>query len=449
MELSEFKIAPHSKEGEMMVLGSMLTNADSHKYTAERLKDEDFFFKEHKIIFKTMKAFSASKRQADVHIVCEELKRLGQLSAVGGPQYIVTLAQFAGTSANIEEYCEIVGEKSKLRKIIQFSEDLKKGALNNGESTKILTEFYDQSRRIQQSQSLKEKFPFKYLDQHDQNFLFDKPNPKPMLIDSLDQNGYRQGFLPKSVVGMLAGPGGVGKTHLLAQLALTIVTGTPWLGVYNTTEHCGPEKRGSVFLGFGENHYEDIHRILHKASIKLREQESGRRLLEDALKRLMPFSFCGQQAAFLDGGKPSSYFCEFKYRMCEAAPKGGWSLVILDPVSRLLGSDAESDNASATQFIALLEELSLELPGNPTILFAHHVTKAAINQKENQNQSAARGASALTDGCRWQVNFFKSDQPGEYSLKMVKTNFTAQAETIKVEKDQCGILKQMQREYVA
>lgn len=39
---------PHSKESEMMVLGSMLTNNDALKICADLLSKADFYFMEHR-----------------------------------------------------------------------------------------------------------------------------------------------------------------------------------------------------------------------------------------------------------------------------------------------------------------------------------------------------------------------------------------------------------------
>ena len=46
---------------------------------------------------------------------------------------------------------------------------------------------------------------------------------------------------------MLVGAGGAGKTHALAQLAISIATGTNWLGKFPI------EQPGFVFMGLGEN----------------------------------------------------------------------------------------------------------------------------------------------------------------------------------------------------
>src|SRR4029077_5190791 len=64
-----------------------------------------------------------------IHLIAEELKRQDKLNAVGGISYLTTLAQYAGTSAFIEEYTDLVHDKSLLRKMIHASQMIEKRAL--------------------------------------------------------------------------------------------------------------------------------------------------------------------------------------------------------------------------------------------------------------------------------------------------------------------------------
>lgn len=438
-------IPPNSKDSEMMVLGCMLTSIYALNFAADSLIDFDFYYSENKIIFHVLKAAYKSDKPADIHIVLEELKRLDKINAVGGAAYITTLAQYAGTSAYIEEYVEILKNFSVRRKLIYLGDKLCEETIKQDNPYKILLEIQESIKQIEKHKNPKDLFPIRFLNQFENNFLLVKPSPKPMLLEYSNEKGIPIGFLPKSIVAMLFGAGGVGKTHFLAQLAIAVATGTPFIDTYTTTEHCGAEKMGNVFFGLGENQYDDIHRVLYKASKKLREKQPDFLKcdpLQEASKRIAPFSFCGQQAAFIEEKKPSLYFRQLKMRLEDMAPKEGWSLIILDPVSRLMGADAETDNAAATQFIALLEELIIDLPGKPTILFAHHQNKLSLHAKE-KSQTAARGSSALTDGVRWQILLSKenNDEREEIKLTMTKTNFTAFAPGINLEKDREGFLQ--------
>lgn len=376
---------PSSKESEMMVLGCMLTSSHALSISCKVLSDVDFYFIEHKAIFKSLKSTWASDGVGDVHLTCEELKRQDKLKSVGGPAYITTLAQYAGTSAYVEEYINELKNYSNRRRILDLSSDLQKKALSGDEPQKIIISAQQTLNLIERNKGAKDNFPIRFLNQFDENFLLVDPPKKPMLLEYVNDKSVSTGFLPKGIVAMLVGAGGVGKTHLLAHLAIS--TGTAWLNAFTPTDHCGEGKKGNVFIGLGENQYDDIHRVLHKASKQLRKQQPDlfkTDSLKELSKRIAVFSFCGQQAAFIENKSPSLYFQQLKMKLIEISPQDGWSIIILDPISRLMGADAETDNAAATQFIALMEELTIDLPGNPTVLLAHHINKAALQQGSNQ-----------------------------------------------------------------
>lgn len=112
-----------------MVLGCMLTSINALNIAADGLDDTDFYYTEHKIIFQILKNAYKNDRPADVHIVCEELKRQDLLKSVGGAAYVATLAQYAGTSAYIEEYTHLVRNKSILRSMVHAAQTVEKSAL--------------------------------------------------------------------------------------------------------------------------------------------------------------------------------------------------------------------------------------------------------------------------------------------------------------------------------
>lgn len=127
------KIAPNSKESEMMVLGCMLTSINGLNIAADALDDADFYYTEHKIIFQALKSAYKQDKPADVHLICEELKRQERLKSVGGAAYVTTLAQYAGTSAYVDEYVAIVRDKAVLRSMIHAAQIVEKKALNEPE----------------------------------------------------------------------------------------------------------------------------------------------------------------------------------------------------------------------------------------------------------------------------------------------------------------------------
>jgi replicative DNA helicase len=137
MKGSKIKTAPNSKESEMMVLGCMLTSINSLNIAADLLEESDFYYTEHQIIFQVLKHAYKQDKPADVHLISEELKRQEKINAVGGVAYIMTLAQYAGTSAYIEEYVEIVKSKSILRRMIQAAQVVEKNALDEPQDVHV------------------------------------------------------------------------------------------------------------------------------------------------------------------------------------------------------------------------------------------------------------------------------------------------------------------------
>lgn len=132
-DASTSKVPPNSKESEMIVLGCMLTSIGSLNIAADMLEESDFYYSEHKIIFEVLKNCFLQDKPADVHLIAEELKRREQLKAIGGVAYLTTLAQYAGVAAHIEEYTELVRNKSLLRRMIRSAQDIEKLAFDNPE----------------------------------------------------------------------------------------------------------------------------------------------------------------------------------------------------------------------------------------------------------------------------------------------------------------------------
>jgi replicative DNA helicase len=142
---------PNSKESEMMVLGCMLTSVNALNAAADLLDSPDFYHPEHQTIFACLKTAYLSDKPADIHLIGEELKRQTKLDSIGGISYLTTLAQYAGTSAYIEEYVELVREKSILRRMIAAAQSIESAALSDPpDAMVILDEAQGQLFKISQ-----------------------------------------------------------------------------------------------------------------------------------------------------------------------------------------------------------------------------------------------------------------------------------------------------------
>jgi len=282
------------------------------------------------------------------------------------------------------------------------------------------TNHYDEIVKLKKPQLLasEQNVNLHFVNELEKNYLLEEAPEKPALVKIIDKGNIKL-FIPKGIVGGVIGAGGIGKTHFLTQLALSIVLGKPFLEIYTMP------KKGNVALLLGENTKDDIHRLLRKIvkdSYSIEE-------LQEAAKKLAVMSCSGKNASFIHKNEATSFYKELMQYLKDKEPENGWDLIILDPISRFLGADAENDNAAATQFISLLEKIIDELSGKPTILFGHHMSKAGFG-KSKTDQTASRGSSALTDGIRWQANLDKvEDEIGacktdQVCLRVVKSNHT-------------------------
>ena len=215
---------------------------------------------------------------------------------------------------------------------------------------------------------------------------------------------------------MVVGAGGVGKTHFLAQFALAKANDALFLGKYLVNG------KGNVFLALGENDKNDIHRLLRKTYKKMYPNLEDQAYKSDSCQRIATMSVMGMDASLIDeDNNPTDFYNELLDKLKKMEPETGWDLIILDPIARFSGPKAEMDNAAATQFIAQLERICLELKGKPTVLFGHHMNKSGISGA-GTDQTAARGSSGITDGTRWQANLELISKTEEDNKKVYETN---------------------------
>lgn len=156
MNDKKIKTAPNSKESEMLVLGSMLTSFNNLNTGMDSLLKNDFYYREHSTIYEAVYDLYKQDKPADVHLVAEKLKQEDKLKGIGGINYLVTLAQYAGTSAYIEEYIKIIKDKAVLRNMINASELVIKAALQENQNVEeILDETQAKFFQISQTSNAK------------------------------------------------------------------------------------------------------------------------------------------------------------------------------------------------------------------------------------------------------------------------------------------------------
>ena len=121
----EFRILPHDLVAEQSVLGAVFIAPETMTSLADELTPEDFYKPANKIVFKTMLSLLEKGEPIDATTMVSALTNQGDISKIGGMNYVVELVNSTPTSKNVEHYAKLVKEKATLRKVIaDLSESL-------------------------------------------------------------------------------------------------------------------------------------------------------------------------------------------------------------------------------------------------------------------------------------------------------------------------------------
>jgi replicative DNA helicase len=129
---------PQALEAEMAVLGSMLIEREAAEKALDALHENDFYVDAHKRVFRSVFALFNAGQAVDVVTVSEELRRKGDLDAVGGGAFLAELINKVTTAAHVEYYARLVKEKALLRDLISAATGVVTACYSQEKDTKVL-----------------------------------------------------------------------------------------------------------------------------------------------------------------------------------------------------------------------------------------------------------------------------------------------------------------------
>lgn len=274
-----------SPENELMVLGCMLSSDSNLKIGCESLDIFSFSSQKHKEIFRALKILNDSQKPADVHLVCEELKKNEKLHDIGGAAYITSLVQYTGTSVYFEHYIDELIDETAKRNLYEI--------LINSQS-KSTEELRDELvKKI--DFAIKKKKAVESLYQHlleptsEQEVINEIQNTSSdlrvgMKIGDIDLD------LPGGAITITAGPTSHGKTTLLINLALGALKQNPDKSVYFFSYEESRSAIVSLFLNtymekeISRNNRRSIESFFREGNCKRVKEEFRQPFLSD--KRL-------------------------------------------------------------------------------------------------------------------------------------------------------------------
>jgi RecA-family ATPase len=180
-------------------------------------------------------------------------------------------------------------------------------------------------------------------------------------------------------VGALVAPGATGKSFWSLQAAMAVACDVPGGDLLGLK----PEVNGRVHYIAGEDPEIAIMQRIHALGTHLDAEAR-----QSIAKNLSIESVVGQQQDLMNIGERSALI-----EKCH-----GMKLIVIDTLSRVHRLD-ENSNGEMGSLITSLEHIAIKT--GACVLYLHHVSKTAIRDGSTDQQSASRGASALTNQPRW------------------------------------------------
>jgi replicative DNA helicase len=112
------RTAPHDREAERYVLGSVLIDRDAIFKIADVLRPDDFYVARHQRIYDAALALLERRERIDPLTIQVELARREELDRAGGTPYLRELAELVPVSVEIERHARRVGDRSLLRRLL-------------------------------------------------------------------------------------------------------------------------------------------------------------------------------------------------------------------------------------------------------------------------------------------------------------------------------------------
>jgi len=123
-KIDALRVPPQSVEAEQAVIGGLMLAPDSLDRVGDLLTEEDFYRRDHRLIYRAIRELSEKSKPFDAVTLGEWLEANNLADQIGGTGYLIELASTTPSAANIRAYAEIVREKSVLRQLIEVGTEI-------------------------------------------------------------------------------------------------------------------------------------------------------------------------------------------------------------------------------------------------------------------------------------------------------------------------------------
>ena len=134
------KVPPHSLEAEQALLGAVLFRSAVMAEIVDMVGPGDFYAPAHQLIFSAFVDLYRKNHPVDLVTVMEALRTRGELEKAGGAGYLADLSSAMLTAANVENYAQLVRDRSLQRGLIDACADIMGKAYTAPDVAELLDE---------------------------------------------------------------------------------------------------------------------------------------------------------------------------------------------------------------------------------------------------------------------------------------------------------------------
>jgi len=128
-------VPPQALDAERSVLAALLLDRDAVGLAIEMLEAPSFYRISHQKVFDAIVALYNRNERADLVTLGEELRKRGDLEAIGGPAALSQILEHATSSMNFEQHVRLIRSKALLRDLISAAGEIQQEAYAASEDT--------------------------------------------------------------------------------------------------------------------------------------------------------------------------------------------------------------------------------------------------------------------------------------------------------------------------
>jgi replicative DNA helicase len=382
---------PQAVEAERSVLAALMLEHDAIGRAAEQLEPQAFYRVSHQKIYEAILGiWNRSGEKVDLITLGEELRKRGELEAVGGTPALSQILEYATTTANLDQHIKIIHAKFILRSLIRAASEIQQESYAGSDDTAAILDraearvFAITDQRVRQGfVALKDLL--KPAFEHIQKLFERKVQVTGVDTGYDDLNKWTAGFQNSDLI-VIAGRPSSGKTSFALNIA----------------ENAAIRAHVPVSVFSLEMNKEQlVQRLLcSQSEVALHRLRNGHLSNED-WPRLTTAAGLLTQAPIMIDDSSSPTVMEIRAKCRRLRAEGRLGMVIIDYLQLIRGSgDFENRVQEISQITRALKALAKEL-NIPVVALSQLSRAVETRDKTGRPQlSDLRESGCLTAGTR-------------------------------------------------